>query len=108
MTVNPFTDAKTNSWYFKAVLWAVENGITNGTSANTFSPDGSVTRGQMMAFLYRTMGEPGKTGAGSWYADAESWARQSGLLDCTAAAYSTNGDCPRSDVVYYLWKALAQ
>ena len=107
--VSPFNDVKdTNSWYYKAVLWAVENNITNGTGANTFSPDGNVTRGQMVTFLYRTMGEPGKTGTGAWYADAEKWAKQNNLLTGTSTAYSTNGDCPRSDVVFYLWKALAK
>ncbi len=104
-----FSDVQNPSaWYYKAVLWAVEQGITNGTGNGQFSPDKGVTRGQMITFLYRAMGEPGKTGAGEWYADAENWARQNGLLEGTAAAYETNGDCPRSDVVYYLWKQLAE
>lgn len=106
--VSDFSDVQDpGSWYYKAVLWAVEQGITNGTGNGQFSPDKGVTRGQMITFLYRAMGEPGKTGAGEWYADAENWARQNGLLDGTAAAYETSGDCPRSDVVYYLWKQLA-
>ena len=50
---NPFTDVKADSYYYDAVLWAVENGITGGTSANTFSPDDSCTRGQVVTFLYR-------------------------------------------------------
>ncbi len=103
-----FSDVQNpDSWFYKAVLWAVEQGITNGTGNGQFSPDQGVTRGQMITFLYRAMGEPGKTGTGEWYTDAENWARQNGLLDGTAAAYETNGDCPRSDVVYYLWKQLA-
>lgn len=48
-----FTDVKSDSYYYKAVLWAVEQGITGGTSATTFSPDDSCTRGQVVTFLYR-------------------------------------------------------
>ncbi len=50
---NPFTDVKADSYYYDAVLWAVENGITGGTSANTFSPDNNCTRAQVVTFLYR-------------------------------------------------------
>ena len=107
-TNSPFTDVQDrSSWYYDAVLWAVGEGITNGTSATTFSPDSTVTKGQMVTFLYRTVGEPGKTGTGAWYADAEAWAKQNGLLTGTDTAYSTDGSCPRGDVVYYLWNALA-
>ncbi len=102
-----FSDVEAGSWYEKAVIWAVEQGITNGTGEDTFSPDLDVSRGQMMTFLYRTMGEPGKSGSGEWYSDAERWAKGNGLLDGTAVAYTTAGDCPRADVVYYLWKQLA-
>ena len=103
---SPFTDVREpDAWYYHAVLWAVEQGITNGTSATIFSPEQNVTRGQMLTFLYRSLGEPGKTGAGAWYADAERWASANGLLDGTAVPYTTGGECPRSDVVYYLWKA---
>ena len=98
-----FNDVRdANSWYYKSVLWVVEQGITNGTTNSTFSPDENVTRGQMVAFLYRAMGEPHKTGLGQWYTDAESWAARRNLLTGTAKYYSTNSICPRSDVVYYL------
>ena len=50
---NPFADVKADSYYYDAVLWAVENGITGGTSANTFSPDSNCTRAQVVTFLYR-------------------------------------------------------
>jgi len=50
---NPFADIKADSYYYDAVLWAVENGITGGTSANTFSPDNNCTRAQVVTFLYR-------------------------------------------------------
>ena len=52
-TRNPFTDVKTSAYYYGAVLWAVENGITNGTSATTFEPEATCTRGQIVTFLYR-------------------------------------------------------
>jgi len=50
---NPFADVKSDSYYYDAVLWAVENGITGGTSADTFSPDSNCTRAQVVTFLYR-------------------------------------------------------
>ena len=54
-TKNPFTDVKADQYYYKAVLWAVENGITTGTSATTFRPDQTCTRAQIVTFLYRYM-----------------------------------------------------
>lgn len=104
----PFADVEgdhNNSWYRTAVLWAVENNITNGTSATTFSPNDPVTRGQLITFLYRTKGGETQSGA-NWYTAAEQWASNNGLLKGTAKAYSTNGDCPREDVVYYLWREM--
>ena len=106
-TYCPFTDVKASDYYYKAVLWAVGEGITNGTSKTTFSPNSSVTKGQMVTFLYRTIGEPGKTGSGAWYSDAENWARKNGLTTGTDTVYGTDRNCPRGDVVYYLWTALA-
>ena len=109
---NPFADVKETDYFYKAVLWAVENGITNGTKLNDenglswFSPNDDVTRGQMLTFLWRTVGRPGETGAGPWYGDAERWAQEFGLAEGTAEAYTTGGRCPRSDVVYYLYHAV--
>jgi len=54
---NPFTDIPDGSWYTDAVLWAVENGITNGTGAGTFSPTRECTRGEIVTFLYRAVAE---------------------------------------------------
>ncbi len=53
ITTNPFVDIQSEAYYYKAVLWAVENGITAGTSATTFGPEDSCTRGQVVSFLYR-------------------------------------------------------
>ena len=50
---NPFTDVPVDQYYYKAVLWAVEKGITKGTSADKFSPDSTCTRAQIVTFLYR-------------------------------------------------------
>lgn len=105
--LNPFTDISSSGFAYKAVLWAVEDGITNGTSATTYSPKANVTRGQMITFLWRTMGRPGGEAADeAWYAAPERWANGRGLLDGTALAYQTDAVCPRSDVVTYLFRAL--
>ena len=102
---NPFWDVHEWDYFYKAVLWAVENGITNGTGAGTFSPSTSVTRGQMITFLWRTCGKPGDSGSSVWYEDAENWASWNGILSGTAEGYATNASCPRSDVVFYIWKS---
>lgn len=102
---NPFTDVMENDYYFHAVLWAVENGITNGRSADAFAPGEPVKRSEMLTFLWRTLGKPGETGESPWYADAERWGSETGCISGTASAYSTNAACPRSDVVYYLWQS---
>lgn len=102
---NPFSDVKAG-WYYDAVLWAVENGITNGMGNGVFGVDEDVTRGQMLTFLWRTEGKPNDIG-GAWYAAAENWANSNGLLYGTAQSYSTNAKCPRADVVYYLYRDMA-
>lgn len=107
---NPFTDVKEGEWYYDAVLWAVEKGITNGTSATTFEPATPVVRGSVATLLWRTLGKPGDTNItdpGLWYVDAERWAKGRDMFDGTPAPYSTYSSCPRCDVVYYLWKVLA-
>ena len=103
---NKFTDVKSSDYYFEAVQWAAENGVTTGMNETEFDPDGAVTRGQMITFLWRVMGKPGATGQGEWYADAEYWARSNSLLLGTSTAYATDAGCPRCDVVYYMWNTL--
>ena len=113
---NLFSDVKNDFWYTDAILWAVERGITNGTKwdeANgiyEFSPSKDVTRGQMLTFLWRALGEPWKTEdyeGKQWYSDAEYWASEIGLLEGLPTAYSRTEPCPRSDVVYYLFLSIA-
>ena len=106
---NPFRDVSPDAYYYDAVLWAVENGITNGVSADSFAPDAPVTRGQMLTFLWRTVGKPYETldyEGKQWYADAENWAAIDGVLGDTWLDYSREAACPRSDVVYYLYHAV--
>ncbi len=103
--INPFKDVKLGSYYYDAVLWAMENGITNGLSPTIFGVDGTVTRGQIITFLWRTEGKPDDEG-GEWYESAEKWASSKNLLSGTSKAYSTNGICSRADVVFYIWRAL--
>ena len=74
---NPFHDVKSGDWYYSAVLWASQNGITNGTSATTFTPNANVTREQLAVFLYADAGKPHTTGSLSDFADSsrvDSWA----------------------------------
>ena len=104
-----FSDVGPGSYYEKAVLWAVESGIAAGYGNGMFGPDDKVTRGQMLAFLWRTMGKPGETAPDDgkpWYEDAERWAAESGCVNGTAEPYATDALCPRSDVVFYLWNAI--
>ncbi len=102
-----FSDVMDGTYYADAVGWAVELGITNGIGGGEFGVDRDVTRGQMITFLWRLMGRPDDTG-GAWYEAAEKWAETTGLLGGTAEPYRTDAVCPRSDVVLYLFRCIAQ
>lgn len=102
---NPFEDVKSSDYYFKPILWAVEKGITTGTSAKRFSPDTTCTNAHILTFIWRALGEPGKTGEGEWYADAEKWANGAAILDGTyTGEYDVTAGCPRANVVTYLYR----
>ena len=102
---NPFTDIRETDYFYKPVLWAVENHITDGTSSSTFSPSDTCKNSHILTFIYRAMGEPGKTGQGTWYSDAYNWAYYNGLLDGSySGTYDINGFCSRGSVVQYLYK----
>ena len=115
---NPFTDVAKGQYYYDAVLWAVEKGITTGTSATTFRPDQTCTRGQIVTFLWRAMGKPApKTAnnpftdvpAGQYYYDAVLWAVESGVTTGTSATkFSPNSTCTRGQIVTFLWRALPE
>ena len=104
-TLCPFSDVRSADYYYQAVLWALEQGITNGTSSTTFSPGVTLTRGHIVTFQWRAAGRPENTGASLWYADAQAWAEKAELLEGTAVPYTPEGDCPRADVVTYLYRA---
>ena len=111
---NPFADVKADAYYYKAVLWAVENGITSGTSATTFAPDAAVTRGQTVAFLHRAAGSPAASGAefsdvaaDSYYAEAVAWASKNGITSGTAEGqFSPQALCTRSQIVTFLYRRM--
>ena len=96
-----FTDAADrNSYYYQAVRWAAEEGITNGVTATTFQPDGTLHYDQILAFLCRAAGG-NATGSG-WSQKAQTWAAANGITD--GLTYAAKGNCPRSDAVYFLWQ----
>ena len=111
---NPFTDVKADAYYYDAVLWAVEKGVTSGTSATTFSPDSTVTRGQTVTFLYRNAGSPEVSGtmpfadveADAYYAKAVQWAVQQKITTGTReTTFSPMSDCTRGQIVTFLYRA---
>ena len=105
---NPFTDVKEDSYYRDAVLWAVEQGITNGTSADTFSTSDTCTLAHVITFLYRAVGEPGKTAEPEkWYSDAMNWAYGNGLFkNLSFSEIQPETECPRRDIVNFLYLQL--
>lgn len=112
-TVNPFTDVSANDYYYNAVLWAVENGITTGVSADRFAPGATVSRAQTVTFLYRANGSPAANGASfsdvaadEYYANAVAWAVRSGITTGTGnGKFSPNADCTRGQIVTLLYRA---
>ena len=111
--LSTFTDVVADAYYAKAVAWAVENGVTNGTSATTFSPDDSCTRGQAVTFLWRALGQlAGDTAsfsdvpADSYFAQAVAWAAQSGVTTGTGnGRFSPDALCTRAQIVTFLFRA---
>ena len=109
----PFTDVPAGSYYYDAVLWAVENGITKGTSETRFSPNMTCTRAQIVAFLWRSEKSPA---AGSrnpfadvkstaYYADAVLWAVKEDITKgSTNTTFSPDADCTRAQIVTFLWR----
>ncbi len=124
--VNPFVDVNENAYYHDAVLWAVEKGITGGTSAATFkgitggtsaatfSPDEACTRAQMVTFLWRAAGSPvvnyamsfTDVPADAYYAEAVRWAVSQGITAGTSAStFDPNATVTRGQTVTFLWRA---
>ena len=114
-THNPFVDVKDTDWYYKAVLWAVERGITGGTSATTFSPNQPCTRAQVVTFLYAAAGKPDVMGANffldvpddAWYAKAVVWAVDHGVTSGVGeGVFGSEQTCTRGQIVLFLYKAM--
>ena len=87
---------------YKLILWAVEKGITSGTSANKFSPNQKCSSAHIITFLYRSK----NAGSDGWYKTAAYWADQQGMLDGTGIAITPNTMCPRGAVVTFLYRAM--
>lgn len=110
--VNPFTDVHYGDYFYQAVLWAVENGITMGTSATTFSPDATVTRAQVVTFLWRANGQPAAWNSGftdvsadAYYAKAVAWAVENGITTGTGSGvFSPDAACTRAQIVTFLYR----
>ena len=112
---NPFTDVPAGSYYEDAVIWAVDKGITTGTSATTFNPNGICTRAQAVTFLWRAAGSPAAKSAvmpftdvkaGSYYYDAVLWAVEQGITKGTSdTMFSPDATCTRAQIVTFLWRS---
>ena len=112
---NPFTDVPSGAYYEDAVVWAVKKGITSGTSATTFNPDGSCTRAQAVTFLWRAAGSPEPKSAampftdvpaGSYFEKAVLWAVENGITKGTSdTTFTPDASCTRAQIVTFLWRA---
>lgn len=112
-TNHPFVDVASGSYYEKAVLWAVENGITDGMSDMTFCPDTTCTRAQSVTFLYRAAGSPTASSssaftdvpAGAYYSIAVAWAEQKEITGGIGSnLFGSHNDCTRAQVVTFLYR----
>ena len=110
--VNPFADVSADAYYYDAVLWAAEQGVTSGTSATMFSPDAVLTRGQTVTFLWRANGAPAVSGGSfgdvapdAWYANAVAWAVSEGVTSGTGGnKFSPDAPCTRAQIVTFLYR----
>lgn len=113
-TNNPFKDVMTDAYYYKAVLWAFANGVTAGTSADTFSPNSTCTRAQIVTFLWRYEGSPepltfynsfSDVKSGSYYEKSVLWASEASVTAGTSAdTFSPDATCTRAQVVTFLYR----
>ena len=115
-TETPFTDVKQSDYWYNAVLWAVEQGITTGTSATTFSPNEGCTRGQVATFLWRYENKPAPAAKnpfedvkkGAYYYDAVLWAVEADVTKGTSATtFAPNDTCTRGQIVTFLYRDIA-
>ncbi len=109
------TNDENSKWYYNSVDWATRNGITNGTSETTFSPDLGCTRAQLVTFLWRAAGEPHAksaenpftdVSADQYYYEAVLWAVEKGITDgMTKTTFEPDRTCSRGQIVTFLWRA---
>ena len=114
-TVNPFVDVPETEYYYKAVLWAAEKGITTGVDATHFAPMSKCNRAQIVTFLYRAMGAPEIENrnnpftdlvVGEFYFDAVLWAVENGITEGVDAEHFAPGKlCNRAQIVTFLYRA---
>ena len=112
---NPFSDVAEGDYFYKAVLWAVESGITKGTSATAFSPDATCTRGQIVTFLWRANGSPEPTAKNNPFSDVTAddyflkavlWAVENNVTKgMSASTFAPEATCSRAQVVTFMYRA---
>ena len=114
-SVNPFVDVKESDYFYKAVLWAYEKGITTGIDAIHFAPTGNCNRAQVVTFLWRAMGKPDSNAevtftdvkTGEFYTTAVAWAVENNITNGMGdGTFGVNGTCNRAQVVTFLYRAL--
>ena len=112
-TLSSFADVPADAYYAKAVAWAVENGITEGTSDTTFAPGTICTRAHGVTFLYRAAKATASVGASAftdvadsaYYADAAAWAEQKGITDGIGnGLFGPHNNCTRAQIVTFLYR----
>jgi hypothetical protein len=114
-TVNPFSDVKEGAWYYKAVLWAVENNITTGTGGGKFTPMRTCKISEIITFMYRANHEPAvgadvvnpytDVAEGSWFYNAAMWALEKGIYaGRDATTFGGTTDCTRVEIVTFLYR----
>ena len=111
----PLTDVPVGSYYYNAVLWAIENGITEGTSDTTFSPDATCSRAQIVTFLWRAGGSPAASGnsaftdvaSDAYYAAAVKWAEKNDVTGGIGGGlFGSNNNCTRGQIVTFIYRSV--
>ncbi len=113
-TVNPFTDVSKNDYFYKAVLWAVENRVTFGTTDTTFTPNGNCTRAEIVSFMWRNAGRPDPVSAanpfvdvsaGQYYTNPVLWAVENNItFGTTSTTFAPTDKCSRAQIVSFLYR----
>ena len=113
--LNFFTDVHAEDYYYDAVLWAAQKGVTGGTSDTLFAPNAGCTRAQAVTFLWRAAGSPepksvllpfADVPAGSYYAKAVAWAVENGITKgVSGTLFAPDATCTRAQIVTFLWRA---